>query len=97
MKKYVLMVAAAMCLAVAAPASISKAQPMTEQIESGLLLRIFNEASVAFAKAGISYTVAELSQGYKAGTVTASELPGGNGWAVGAGGDSVIVVLEDMF
>ena len=96
MKKYVLMVAAAMCLAVAAPASISKTQTMTEQIESGLLLRIFNEASVKFAKAGISYTVAELSQGYKAGTVTVSELPGGNGWAVAAGGNIVIIAIDDQ-
>ena len=96
MKKYVLMVAAAMCLAVAAPASISKAEAMTEQVESGLLQRIFNAASVQFAKAGVSYTVAELSQGYKAGTLTVSELPGGNGWAVGAGGDIVIVLLDDI-
>lgn len=96
MKKYLLMAVATLCLALAAPASISQAQILTEQAESGLLLRIFDAASVQFAKVGLSYSVSGLSTGYKAGTVTVDEVVGGNGFAVTADGNPVIITLGDL-
>ena len=97
MKKYVFMALAAVCLAVAVPFTTSFAHAQTQQYENGQLLRIFDAASVQFAKIGLNYSVNELMQGHKAGTVTILEEPGGEScYVTSGGGNTVIVDLEDL-
>lgn len=96
MKKYVFMALAGFCLAVAVPATSSFAHAQIQQFENGQLLRIFDAASVQFAKIGVNYSVGDLMQGYKAGTVTVQDSPSGSGYAVSAGGDVVLVLIDDI-
>ena len=90
------MALAALCLAVAVPTASCFAQPQTQQYENGQLLRIFDAASVQFAKIGLSYSVGDLMQGYKAGTVTISDGANGDGFAVSVGGGITTVILDDI-
>lgn len=103
MKKFVFMALAALCFAVVSPVSFSQVQAQSQQYEHGELMRIFDVASVQFAKVGLSYSIGDLMQGYKAGTVTVQELPSvpGQGgsvvYSVSAGGNVTIILIDDIY